>query len=189
MEFAEVLKRRRSIRLYTGEPVAMSVIDDLIEAAVSAPSSLNSQPWHFHVAVGATSRKAVKEAVAQSTRFLEEYASMLSPDLLERAARFYADLGNAPIVIGVSVEDVQDEVEKVNRLVAAGAAIENLMLRATDMGLGSCCITAPRWVIDEVKAALSVPDGRILAGIVLVGSPAEKPLPVERRCDVVTYLD
>jgi nitroreductase len=188
VELAEVLKRRRSIRLYTGEPIPTGVIEDLIDAAISAPSSLNSQPWHFHVALGAA-RKAVGEAVAQSTRFLEEYASILPAGQLEKAAKFYADLGNAPVVIGVSVPDSQDDVDRTNTLVSAGAAIENLMLRATDLGFGACCITAPRWVIDEVKAALGVADDRVLAGLVLVGVPAEEPIPTERRRDAVTYLE
>lgn len=188
MELTDVLKRRRSIRLFTGEPVPVSVIDDLIEAAISAPSSLNAQPWRFHVALG-SARRAVGEAVAQSTRFLEEYAGILPPGALDKAAKFYADLGNAPVVIGVSVPDSEDEVERVNTLVAAGAAIENLMLRATDLGLGACCITAPRWVVDEVKAALQVPEERVLAGLVLVGTPAEEPVPADRRRDVVTYLE
>jgi nitroreductase len=188
VELAEALKRRRSIRLYTGEPVARSVIEALIDAAITAPSSWNAQPWHFHVALGAA-RHAVGEAVAQSTRFLEEYANILPPDMLDRAAKFYADLGKAPVVIGVSVPWSDDEVERINSLVSAGAAIENLMLCATDLGLGACCITAPRWVVDQVKAAFGIPDDRSIAGLVLVGKPAEEPIPTERRCDVVTYLE
>ncbi|MDI6692772.1 MAG: nitroreductase family protein [Anaerosomatales bacterium] len=188
MELREALKRRHSIRLYTGEPVSKDVIEDLIEAAITAPSSLNAQPWHFHVALG-DARRRVGEAVAQSTRFLEEYAGVLPPGMLEKAAAFYADLGKAPVVIGVSVPDSADEVERINFLVAAGAAIENLMLRATDLGLGACCITAPRWVVEEVKAALQVPADRVLAGLVLVGEPAEEPPTTERRRDVVTYLE
>jgi len=92
-------------------------------------------------------------------------------------------------VIGVSVPHSADEVDHVNILVAAGAAIENLMLRAVDLGLGACCITAPRWVVDQVKAALEVSADRLLAGLVLVGKPAEEPVPGERRRDVVTYLE
>ncbi|MDI6711997.1 MAG: nitroreductase family protein [Anaerosomatales bacterium] len=188
MELLEAIAKRRSIRLYTGEQIDRDVIDDLIDAAIHAPSSFNAQPWHFHVATG-HAREAVGEAVAQSTRFLEEYASVLPPELLDKAARFYADLGKAPVVIGVSVPQSADEVDQVNTLVAAGAAIENLMLRAVDLGLGACCITAPRWVVDQVKAALGVPAERLLAGLVLVGKPAEEPVPAERRRDVATYLE
>lgn len=188
MELVGAISRRRSIRLFTGEEIDRGVIDELIDAAIQAPSSFNAQPWHFHVATG-RARQQVGEAVAQSTRFLEEYASILPPELLEKAARFYADLGKAPVVIGVSVPESHDQVDQVNILVAAGAAIQNLMLRAVDLGLGACCITAPHWVVDQVKSALGVSPERLVAGLVLVGKPAEEPVPVERSRDVVTYLE
>ncbi|MCX8007566.1 MAG: nitroreductase family protein [Coriobacteriia bacterium] len=188
MELAEAIARRRSIRLFTGEAIDTGLIDELVDAAISAPSSLNAQPWHFHVALGAA-REAAGAAIAQSTRFLQEYADMLPPEMLDKAARFYADLGRAPVLIAVSVPEADDEVDRINVLVAAGAAIQNLMLRATDLGLGACCITVPRWVVDQVKSAMRVPEDRMIAGLVLVGKPAEEPVAAPRRRDVVTYIE
>ena len=52
MQFDEVVMGRRSIRGYKPEPVPMQVIRDILKLATRAPSSMNTQPWHFHVVTG-----------------------------------------------------------------------------------------------------------------------------------------
>ena len=52
MELAELVRQRRSIRGYRREPVPKALIRELIEIATEAPSSMNTQPWHFHVVTG-----------------------------------------------------------------------------------------------------------------------------------------
>lgn len=52
MSYQETANERRSIRGYKPDPVPKSVISDVISAAKLAPSSMNTQPWHFHVVTG-----------------------------------------------------------------------------------------------------------------------------------------
>lgn len=52
MEFEELVRQRRSIRGYKKEPVPKELILEIIEVASGAPSSMNTQPWHFHVITG-----------------------------------------------------------------------------------------------------------------------------------------
>ena len=52
MNFDELARSRRSIRGYKKDPVPRAVIEEIIEAAKSAPSSMNTQPWHVHVLTG-----------------------------------------------------------------------------------------------------------------------------------------
>lgn len=52
MEFAEVVRGRRSIRGYKPEPVPREVLEEVIELATRCPSSMNTQPWHFYVVTG-----------------------------------------------------------------------------------------------------------------------------------------
>ena len=52
MEFDEVVLGRRSIRGYKQEPVPREVIEEVLELAVRAPSSMNTQPWHLYVVTG-----------------------------------------------------------------------------------------------------------------------------------------
>ncbi len=52
MQYDDVVKGRRSIRGYLQKPVAKALIKDVLQLAMRAPSSLNTQPWHFHVVTG-----------------------------------------------------------------------------------------------------------------------------------------
>jgi nitroreductase len=52
MDFETLVQTRKSVRGFTNEPVARTVIEDIIEVAKRAPSSMNTQPWHIHVLTG-----------------------------------------------------------------------------------------------------------------------------------------
>ena len=52
MDFETLVQTRKSVRGFTREPVARTVIEDIIEVAKRAPSSMNTQPWHIHVLTG-----------------------------------------------------------------------------------------------------------------------------------------
>lgn len=52
MEFSELIKARKSIRGYQAKPVSRALIEEIIEVAKWAPSSMNTQPWHVHVVTG-----------------------------------------------------------------------------------------------------------------------------------------
>ena len=52
MEYDDVIMGRRSIRGYKPDPVPRAVIEEVLELAMRAPSSMNTQPWHFHVITG-----------------------------------------------------------------------------------------------------------------------------------------
>ncbi|MEM9684967.1 MAG: nitroreductase [Pseudomonadota bacterium] len=52
MEFEQLVRTRRSVRGYKPDPIPRHVIDEIIEVAKGAPSSMNSQPWHVHVLTG-----------------------------------------------------------------------------------------------------------------------------------------
>ena len=52
MEYDDVVRGRRSIRGYKPDPVPKSLIREVIELAMRAPSSLNTQPWNFYVVTG-----------------------------------------------------------------------------------------------------------------------------------------
>ena len=52
MQYEEVIKDRRSARGYLDKPVPKAVLEEVIELATRAPSSMNTQPWHFHIVTG-----------------------------------------------------------------------------------------------------------------------------------------
>ena len=52
MEFDKVIKGRRSTRGFKPKPVSREVLEEVLELAIRSPSSMNTQPWHFHVITG-----------------------------------------------------------------------------------------------------------------------------------------
>lgn len=53
MDFETLVRTRKSVRGYTSDPVSRQTIDEIVELAKIAPSSMNTQPWHIHVLTGA----------------------------------------------------------------------------------------------------------------------------------------
>lgn len=115
-DFTQDLKRRRTVRDFDDRPVDRAIIEQAIQAAGSAPSGANHQPWHFSVIIDADKRKALREAAeAEERAFYEgkagdEWLEALKPLGTDADKPF---LETAPVIIavfaqkrgGVSVED------------------------------------------------------------------------------------
>lgn len=188
MEVFEAIMNRRSIRKFDSAPVDRDVLERLVAAANAAPSAANSQPWHFHITTGAA-RDAVCGITALSTVHLQEYLDMLPPSDFEAAERFFANLGNAPVVAAVTVPVAEDEASRINDVLATGCAIENLMVAAFAEGLGCCNITFSFWVRDKLSELLGVPADREIISLILIGHPSELPGHAARRGDAATYSE
>jgi len=188
MDVYEAIEKRRSVRAFESDAVPHAALERIMSAAGRAPSPYNAQPWHFHVTSGAT-RDAVCEVTALSTVHLQEYLAILPPDRLEAAERFFATLGNAPVVVVVSVPTTDDDLSRINAYVATGCAIQNMMLAAHAEELSCCNITFAFWVRDRLAELLEIGDDREIISLVLLGYPAEIPVDPGRRSDIVTYVD
>lgn len=187
MELLAALRNRHSTRLFKNQPVSDDEIRELCDAAALAPSSMNSQPWHFYVATG-DSRDTVGKIMSQTTLHLQEYIEVLGAEGVEHAARFYEDLGMAPVIIAVTAPVLSEPAEQRDAFIAVGAAVENFLLLAIDRGLGACNISAPKWVVDQLMDAFGVPETSVIASLIIVGHPDEAPLTKERHHDVVTFV-
>jgi nitroreductase len=74
-EFYLTAQRRRTVRNFSGEPVAREIIDRALQAAGTAPSGANLQPWHFVVVSGAETKRRIREAAeAEEKVFYERRA-------------------------------------------------------------------------------------------------------------------
>jgi nitroreductase len=187
MDVIEAIRLRRSIRLFDGAPVDRATIDQIVLAAGQAPSRMNSQPWHFHIAVD-KGRARVAEVMAMTTAHLSEYIKGLDDRALERAGRFYAELGNAPVVIGISSPATDDASVARDNAISVGAALQNLLLAATENGLAACSISVPHWIADQLAGVFGVTDGWEVLSIVVLGHPDETPGPRDLRGDVSSYV-
>lgn len=188
MDVMEAIRERHVYRRFKGDAVSRESLNALIEAAAMAPSAWNAQPWRFYVSVGERRDRAT-QVLAQTTRHLQEYVDVLSPEEIELAAEFYTTLGHAPVATAVTVPMTDDRPTSINNLLSCGCALENLALAATDMSLGTCYLTPAEWLHEELADVFQVPAGETIVTIVLVGWPDEEPQAPEHRMDVATFLE
>jgi len=149
MDVFEAIRVRRSIRKYKPDPVPESVLKEVLEAARLAPSWANRQCWRFIVVKDREKRKKIT---------LRDWAA------------------EAPIVI-VGCADPTASGTKFNQqyyMLDMGIAMEQLMLAATEHGLGTCWIGGQ---FDEptVKQVLNIPEGLRVVALTPLGYPDEKP--------------
>ncbi|WP_442900326.1 nitroreductase family protein [Geoalkalibacter sp.] len=149
---------RRSIRKYTADPVSEQDMEDLLRAAMAAPSAGNEQPWHFII----LTERRLLDAIAD----FHPYAGM---------AR------EAPAAILVCGDPALEKYPGywVQDL---SAAVENLLLAAQSKELGAVWVgiypTEDR--VHKVRELLAIPESIIPFALVPFGHPAEKKPPAER---------
>lgn len=181
MEFFDLVKNRRSIRKYKPQPVDKETILKILDAANWAPSAMNWQPWEFVVVSGewlkqlGDSYKGVVEEFTHSL-YAKDDSKIISN---EEFIKFAAVYGGAPIVIVVLARKNDDPDEQKATLEGACAAMENLILAATDLGLGTCWMTGSLRDEGSLRGILSIPDDREIVAVTPLGYPdaAPKPLP------------
>ena len=172
MEFFEAIQKRRSIRKFKKEDIPDELIQKALSAAILAPSAGNLQSWYFIV----VKNKEIKL-------------------LLQEAAWGQSWIGEAPVVIVVCADLNRNAIygERGRSLFVfhdTGAAIENLLLAATALELGSVWVGA--FNEQEVGKILNLDTPKLLpVALIPLGYPAEKPSGVPRRPlkEVVKYVD
>lgn len=162
MDVLEAIKGRRSIRAFKSQNVSSEIIEKLIDAARWAPSAGNIQPWDFIIVRNVEIKGRLAEA-ALSQFFIEEASVVIVVCANEtRSSHGYG-------VRGKSLYCIQD----------TAAAIQNILLVAHSLGLGTCWVGAFRE--DEAREILKIPEGIRPVVIIPVGYPAESPLPRSKR--------
>lgn len=158
MEAMEALLTRRSIRSYTDQSIPDGIMEDLLEAAMAAPSAGNQQPWHFVV----TEDRSRMEAIASYHR----YAQMLN------------DAAAAVLVCG----DTRDAKHVDYWVQDCSAATQNILLAAHAVGLGAVWLgiypNAER--VQRTSALFDLPDGVLPLCCIAMGYPAEEKGPSDR---------
>ena len=158
MEAMEAILTRRSVRRYTEAPVAPELIEELLDAAMHAPSAGNEQPWHFVV----ITERALLDAVPS----FHPYAAMLR---------------QAPVAVLVCADTRLVKYEGC-WVQDCSAATQNLLLAAHARGLGAVWVAIhPRPEREEgMRALLGIPAQIIPFALVPLGHPAEHPGQVAR---------
>jgi len=162
MDLLEIIKNRRSIRVFKKQDLPQDIIERLLEAARWAPSAGNVQPWAF-VVVSSQKMKQSLSMAAFGQKDLEEASIVIVVCADEKLAE------QSYGVRGKSLFCLQD----------TAAAIQNIMLTAYSLGLGSCWIGA--FKEDEVRQVIKAPKGMRPIALIPVGYPNEAPAARSRR--------
>jgi nitroreductase len=174
----KTIKRRHSVRTFTRDDVAEEEIRLLLHAANAAPSAHNQQAWRFIIVRGGRKQELAQLVTAQSARFPRPAAA-----LLRMAAK---SIISAPVVIAVAntgdlirhgtelfkvEKEIAHDFFRTMEIQSSAAAVENILLAAASLGLGTVWLGVLYLIKDEVLRFLGEPGGEFMA-VVPVGHPA-----------------
>lgn len=186
VDLYEAIKGRRSVRKFKKRPVPKDLIEKIFDISLWAPSGMNKQNWKFYVLAGERKEELVSIA-ATSFQYLEPQLQELfaeKPEIIESTRRFFKRLGAAPVVVCAYFEPAS--MEDVTSFQNVAAAIQNLLLVAYAEGLGTCWMTGPVTVANEINRCLGV-ENMTLVAVIPMGYPDETPKIPPRRPDRVVY--
>jgi len=199
MEVIEAIKARKSIRTFKPDPVPREILSQILEIALRAPSTDNSQPWEFVIVTGPILDE-LKQALSGKMGVLEEFnpdipfpvlsykppykdrsknqgrrlfeAMGIARDDWDRRSewlRFMARFMDAPVGIILYVERYLGSYAVLD----AGLFLENLLLAALDHGLGTCVQMAVVLYPDVLRGVLDIPESKLILCGVAIGYPDE----------------
>jgi len=195
MEVIEAIRQRKSIRAFKPDPVPRELLRKIIEDALRAPSWANTQPWEFVVVTG----KKLKDIqngflergeqepaseVARPYEFPEPYLSRiqaLSPkgftptreSMEARRIQNYKNYG-APAMIYLLVDrsmHFQSKGINVWSLYDSGSIVQNIMLLATNYGLGTVAQAQSVIYPDIIRKFVPIHESKLIALGVAIGYP------------------
>jgi nitroreductase len=188
----ELIRSRRSIRQFSDQAVGRDDLERLLEAARWAPSNHNRQPWRFLVIEDRQQINQLAETVgrglSEKLRLLPEAAAAHAGEFVHYATFFskapvlLVVLHKQPVSVSAPVlAGLKDPDLVSGEPLSAAMAVQNLLLAAQALGLGTCVLTGPLLVPDAVAGALDLPAGHDLTCLVALGHPAESPAPPRRK--------
>jgi nitroreductase len=190
----EAIAKRRSIRKFKSDKIAHDILEELIDAARLAPSNGNTQPWRFKIVVDQDIKNKLSEAaygqkfVAKAPAIivccthLEKYADDVAAGakyLANIQAIDYEFVDNTIIPYVEFLHTLSPTQLRIIASLNVAIAIEHIMLRALDYGLGTCWVTANN---EKVCELFNWDENTYVVALLPIGYPAENPTPRKRHC-------
>lgn len=212
MKNLEFIYNRKSVRKFKDNEVPREDIIKMLDAAIHAPSPKNQQTWHFVVIQNKELINKIGHIVEKNHTNLAEMAKVEKQrKLMMTLLPYYTCFKNAPVLVVVyskeyymieetilrdnnASEEVLNELRFPNSAAqGVGAAIENFLLAATELGYGTCYMTGPTHAKKEIEELIGFEkEGYELMSMISLGvaeddtpkQPPRKPLE-----EVVTFID
>lgn len=190
MDLLEGLMTTRAMRRYTDEPISEEEIDTCLRAARQAPSGGNIQPWQFLVVTDPALRRQVGEIYGRAYRRYEPAMVKMMPAFRSAedeaaflrtrdASRHLADhMGSAPVQvlflmpdISMTLADEEGELDVGTPYASIYPAVQNFILAARSLGIGTVLTTVHRIYQNEVRTLFEIPDRYQTVALVPMGRP------------------
>ncbi len=210
MNNLEIFEKRHSVRKFKDEQIPEQDLKKIMEAAIKAPSGKNIQNWHFVVIENKEKIKQIAAIIAKKNELLaSKIADQEKKEHFTRYLRFGTHFKDAPVLILVFVGDYPitglevmeeadlpaEEILKAKKAAPGiqniGAAVENMLLAAAELGYGTCWMTSQNYAATEIENFVGFnEDGYQLAMMTPLGVPAKEPTspPKKDLAEVVTWL-
>lgn len=180
MDLLTAIKERRSCRNFSPTQVADETIAKILEAATWAPSPMNAQPWEFVVITNRELKEKIFKEADERRKLLVEKSGW------KWLGRYQVDfLLTAPVIIAVVGDPDKTGADRfledggMGYQQACSAAVQNMLLTAHSLGLGSLWFTLfdPK----SVREILGVDPGKVPLALVCIGNPAAQPAQMPRK--------
>ncbi len=182
-QVVECIMSRRSIRAYKPEQIKDEELKTILECAINAPSARNSQPWEVRVirdkeAIDNLNKEVIADMIEKRPEAKERFAD-------ENASVFF----HAPTLLVVAYDTTQYWGQS-----DCGMLVQNILLAAESMNIGSCAVGCCREYINSPKAAdfvksLNLPENYVVYLTVTLGYKDENPDAKPRDDKKVAYME
>ncbi len=162
MNVYEAIKKRKSIRKYKPKKIDKKIIGLLLEAAIEAPCAGNVEEWRFIVVEDEKLKEKIAKACYKQYWMKDASVLIVICADLDEISSYYGERG-----------------EKVYAYLDVAHAAQNILLLATELGLGTCIIAA--FDEKEIQTILNLPERILPVEIITVGYPEEEPVKPERK--------
>lgn len=194
MELKEAIKKRASIRTFKDDPIPVEDLRELVQMGGQAPSVNNYQPWTFYAITNKSVLEKMADVVKEKVEQIPENDSKASGNIKSQVEWFSTFFEGAPAVLALAMDEYESVLEKgvqmshqdINimrnypDIQSAGAAIQNILLSAVDMGYGACWMSAPMIAKEELEEILEIKNSHLIA-FVAVGLPSKDIKPKQKK--------
>jgi nitroreductase len=165
---ADLIKARRSIGVFTDQPVPNGLVEELLEVAVWAPNHHLTEPWRF---VYITGEGRHKYAAIRREMAMEFSKSISEEDKRKAGEGAYAKFMSIPAYLAVAMREDPDPEIREEDFAACACLIQNFMLLAWERALGTSWKTFKN--DPRLRALLGLEPNEKVVGVVHLGYPAE----------------
>lgn len=195
MEITEIITNRCSVRSYKDKPIPKELINKIIEAGRWGPSVHGFQPWRFIVINKKSLIKEISNILVQKS---DKLGAGIDKSLLLTAKT----ISNAPLIILVYNTNILKEISfklykisktylriaELSELQAISASIQNMILLADTLGIGSCWNTTPLFCENKINKLVG--NSEKLVAVITMGIPHENCKRTQRKSldKIVKYI-